>query len=74
MKYVGRVVSIYGRRMLILQCDPAQLPRLNTHVVDRRLKPVGKLIDIFGNIQAPLAAVLCTDECTTPNDEKLYSK
>lgn len=60
--------------MLILQCDPAQLPRLNTSVVDRRLKPVGKLIDIFGNIQAPLAAVLCTDECTATTDEKLYTK
>ncbi|NYT05723.1 MAG: RNA-binding protein [Methanomicrobiales archaeon] len=74
VKFVGRVISICGRRLLILRCDPAQLPPLNAQVVDRRLKPVGRLIDIFGNIQAPLAAVLCHEQCTTAPQEKLYAK
>jgi RNA-binding protein len=60
--------------MLILQCDAAQLPRLYSEVTDRRLKPVGKLVDVFGNISAPYAAVLCYDVCASTIGEKLFAK
>jgi RNA-binding protein len=60
--------------MLILQCDAAQLPRLYSEVTDRRLKPVGKLVDVFGNISAPYAAVLCYDVCANTAGEKLFAK
>ena len=46
--------------MLIVECDAAKLPRLYSHVLDKRWKPVGKLVDIFGNIASPYAAVVCT--------------
>ncbi|HWQ66045.1 MAG TPA: Gar1/Naf1 family protein [Methanospirillum sp.] len=46
--------------MLIVECDAAKLPRLYGMVVDKRWKPVGKLVEIFGSIASPYAAVLCT--------------
>lgn len=45
--------------MLIVECDAAKLPRLYSMVLDKRWKPVGKLVEIFGNITSPYAAVLC---------------
>ncbi|HUH79406.1 MAG TPA: RNA-binding protein [Methanoregula sp.] len=60
--------------MLILQCDAAQLPPLYSEVIDRRMKPVGKILDLFGNVKAPYAAVLCKGVCTVQPDEKLFTK
>ncbi len=60
--------------MVIVQCDPAHLPRLYSDVVDRRLRPVGKVMDVFGNVQAPYALVLCPDQCMVVAGEKLFAK
>ena len=62
MKFVGRINSVCGSRILILRCDAAQLPRLQTEVTDRRLRPVGKLVDLFGNIKAPRQPVEMEEE------------
>jgi len=32
--------------MLIIQCDAAQLPPLYSEVTDRRMRPVGKILDL----------------------------
>jgi RNA-binding protein len=74
VKVVGRAVSTIGNRMLIIQCDAAQLPALYSEVSDRRLKPVGKILDLFGNVKAPYAAVLCRDKCSVLPNEKLFTK
>ncbi len=74
MKVVGRAVSTIGNRMLIIQCDAAQLPALYSEVSDRRMKPVGKILDLFGNVKAPYAAVLCRDKCAVLPNEKLFTK
>ena len=74
MKVVGRAMSIIGDRMLIIQCDAAQLPPLYSEVTDRRMKPVGKILDLFGNVKAPYAAVLCRDKCSIRPDEKLFAR
>jgi RNA-binding protein len=74
VKFVGRINSVCGKRLLILRCDAAQLPRLQTEVTDRRLKPIGKLVDLFGNIAAPYATVLCYTDCDRVAGEKLYAK
>ena len=74
MKVVGRAVSTIGSRMLIIQCDAAQLPALYSEVSDKRLKPVGKILDLFGNVKAPYAAVLCRDKCGVQPNEKLFTK
>ena len=72
MKAIGNAVHTVGKRLLVLRCDPAQLPRMYTDVVDRRMKPVGKVVDVFGNVAAPYAAVLCKAECRVAAGEKLF--
>jgi len=43
-----------------------------SEVVDRRMKPVGKVVDVFGNVAAPYAAVLCKAECRVAAGGKLF--
>jgi len=72
---IGRVTSTFGRHILIVECDAAKLPRLYSKVLDKRWKPVGKLIDIFGNVTSPYAAVLTTiEEPKRLIGEKLFIK
>jgi len=74
VKVVGRAMNIIGNRMLIIQCDAAQLPPLYSEVTDKRMKPVGKILDLFGNVKAPYAAILCREKCSIRPDEKLFVK
>ncbi|MEN6609215.1 MAG: Gar1/Naf1 family protein [Methanoregulaceae archaeon] len=74
MKLIGRVEVRYGSRMLILRCDPAQLPRLYAETVDRKMKPVGKILDVFGNIKCPYASILCRKPCDIQPGDKIYAK
>jgi len=74
VKVVGRAMSTVGSRMLIIKVDAAQLPPLFCEVTDRHMKPVGKILDLFGNIKAPYAAVLCREKCTVQPDEKLFTR
>jgi RNA-binding protein len=67
-------MSTVGSRMLIIQCDAAQLPPLYSEVTDRRMKPVGKILDLFGNVKTPYAAVLCREKCSIHPDEKLFAR
>jgi RNA-binding protein len=71
---VGRAMSTFGSRMLVIQCDAAQLPGLYSRVTDRRMKPVGTIMDIFGNVKSPYALVLCPEACAVQPDEKVYAK
>lgn len=57
VRAIGRVKCNMGQHMLIVECDAAKLPRMYSKVLDKRWKPIGKLVDIFGNIAAPYAAV-----------------
>ncbi|HXW99486.1 MAG TPA: hypothetical protein VEI51_07190 [Methanomicrobiales archaeon] len=43
-------------------------------VVDRRLRAVGKVVDIFGNIEKPYATVLCYGRCGLEIGEKVFGK
>ena len=74
MKVVGRAMSTVGSRMIIIQCDAGQLPALYSEVTDKRMKPVGKILDLFGNVKAPYAAVLCREKCAVLPNEKLFAK
>jgi RNA-binding protein len=74
MRAVGRVLHAYGKRMLIVRCDAAQLPRLYSEILDRRMRPVGKIVDIFGNVQVPCATVVCRDRCDIAAGEKLFTR
>ena len=74
MKTVGRIQHVCGKRMLIVAVDAAQLPPLYATVVDRRHHPVGRIVDLFGNVKSPYAAVLCRDRCEYPVGEKIFSR
>jgi RNA-binding protein len=74
LKLVGYALHVCGKRTLILRCDAAQLPRLYREVIDRRMKPIGKLVDIFGDVSTPYAAVRCYGACGVPAGEKVYTK
>lgn len=74
VRAIGRALNRSGRRMLIVQCDAAQLPRLYSEVVDRRMKTVGKIMDVFGKVSSPYAVVLCRSQCETVVGEKLFTR
>ena len=74
MKVVGRAMSTIGDRMLIIQCDAAQLPPLYSEITDRKMQSVGKILDLFGIVIAPYASVLCKGKCTVQPNEKLFTK
>jgi RNA-binding protein len=59
---------------LLIRCDASKLPRLYSDVVDKRLRAVGKVVDIFGNIERPYAAVLCESTCGMEVGEKLFGR
>ena len=72
MKAIGTAIHTVGTRILVMRCDPAQLPKLYADVVSRRLKPVGKVVEVFGSVAAPYAAVYCRDDCRMAVGEKLF--
>lgn len=74
MKLAGQIRSVIGKHMVIVDCDAAQLPRLYADIVDSHQKPVGKLVEVFGNIQNPCAAVYCKDTQKCALNEELYTK
>jgi RNA-binding protein len=43
-----------------------------TEVIDRKIKSVGRVVDVFGNVAAPYATVVCTADCRTAPGEKLF--
>jgi RNA-binding protein len=67
-------MSTFGSRMLIIQLDAAQLPGLYSEVTDRRMRLVGKIMDVFGNVKSPYALVLCNGPCSVQPNEKLFAK
>ena len=67
-------MSTPGSRILIIQCEAAQLPGLYSEVIDRKMQPVGKIVDIFGNIKKPYATVICRGRCDIRPDEKVFLK
>jgi len=74
LRSLGSVLHRSGKRLLLIQCDASKLPRLYSDVLDRRLRPVGKIVDIFGNIERPYAAVICRRECGMEVGEKVFGK
>ena len=74
MRSLGSVLHRSGKRLLLIQCDASKLPRLYSDVVDRRLRAVGKVVDVFGKIQKPYAAVLCYRGCGMEVGEKVFGK
>jgi RNA-binding protein len=45
---------------------------LYADVLNKRLKPVGKVVEVFGSVAAPYAAVHCSGDCRIAEGEKLF--
>ncbi len=52
---VGTVSHISKRGTIILRCD--RPPPLGVEVVDKRVEPVGMIVDVFGPVKHPYVAV-----------------
>lgn len=74
MRLVGRVVHHTGRRLFLVHCDAAQLPRLYSEVTDRRLTPLGRIVDIFGKVEHPYAAVASYSGRTAESGAKIFAR
>jgi RNA-binding protein len=75
VRSIGRVEHLKGNKMLIVRVDAAKLPKLYSTVVDRKWNTIGKLVEIFGNVSAPYAVVICTSsDCTALIGEKIFCK
>jgi len=61
-----------GNRLLVVRCDPAHLPKMYADVIDKRMKPVGRVVDVFGNVSAPCAAILCRTPAVALGGEMLF--
>lgn len=68
------VAHTVGNRLLVLRCDPAQLPKLYAEVVDRKIRPVGRIVDVFGSVATPYAAVVCRQDCRLAPGEKVFAR
>jgi RNA-binding protein len=75
LKIAGHFTERIGERRLLLRCEAGQLPKLYSDVMDRRFKKIGKLVEIFGNVDSPYALVICPNKCPPVKaGEKLYIK
>ncbi|HOU80486.1 MAG TPA: Gar1/Naf1 family protein [Methanoregulaceae archaeon] len=72
MKAIGTAMHTLGTRIIVMRCDPAQLPKLYADVISKRLKPVGKVVEVFGSVAAPYAAVHCHSDYRIAAGEKLF--
>ena len=50
------------------------IPGLYSEVMDRKTKPVGKIMDVFGNVKLPYALVLSHGSCSVKVGEKVYAR
>lgn len=56
MKRVGEVVRT-AQGLAVLRCSGGQRPDIGTTVLDDALNPVGRVVDVFGPVDRPYAAV-----------------
>lgn len=55
MQRIGHVLHVSPDRNLILKAE--KLPRIGAKVIDEKLKPLGKVFDIFGPVSSPYVKV-----------------
>lgn len=65
MQRLGLVLHVSPSRNVIVKVE--NVPRIGETVVDERLKPVGKVVDLIGPVSSPYASVRVTIE----NPQKL---
>lgn len=72
MRRLGRVVKIRGGRKLIVKANFA--PKLLQTVYDERLRPVGRVYDVFGPVSSPYVSILVSPEISENGVRLLLDK
>jgi RNA-binding protein len=72
VKFAGEVTAVLGRRLLVVKSDAGQLPPLYSEVSDANKRPIGKIVDLYGNIARPYLTVLCNDGVLADVGDSLY--
>jgi RNA-binding protein len=75
MKRVGEVVRT-AQGLAVVRCPDEGHPELGTEVVDQDLETVGRVVDVFGPVDRPYAAVSPDEGVSLPNllGRKLYAR
>ncbi len=68
MRRIGMVLHVSRSKSLILRAE--SIPRFGQEVVDSKLRPVGKVSDVFGPVKRPYIAV----KPSVSNPESLVGK
>lgn len=77
MRRLGTVLHVSSHGHIILRGEAA--PRENTKVVDKKLREIGRVIDIFGPVKKPYISVkpgkrITNYELRGLKGERLYTK
>ena len=72
MRKLGRVIKIRGGRRLIIKANFA--PRILQTVYDDRLRPIGRVYDVFGPVNSPYVSVLVNHEISENGIELFLNK
>jgi snoRNP protein GAR1 len=72
---VGTVAHLC-QRLAIVPIEAEEVPSIGTRVVDKELRRVGRIVDIFGPVSAPYAAISPTDRETGARliGERVYAR
>ena len=75
MRPVGEVVRT-AQGLAVVRLPDDEVPALGTAVVDQQLADVGRIVDVFGPVERPYAAVSPADGVVLAEllGEKLYAK
>lgn len=75
MKRIGEVVRT-AQGLAVVRCPDDDHPDIGTEVVDQSLEEIGRVVDVFGPVDRPYAAISPEDEVSLPDllGEKLYSR
>ncbi len=68
MQRLGLVLHISPSRNIVAKIE--NVPKIGETVVDENLRPVGKILDIFGPVSSPYAAI----KPATREPEKMLHK
>jgi len=55
LQRLGRVLHVSQNRNIIIKIE--NIPKIGAKVIDENLKPVGKVLDIFGPVSSPYASL-----------------
>lgn len=71
LQRLGRVLHVSQNRNIIIKIE--NIPKIGAKVIDENLKPVGKVLDIFGPVSSPYASVRSSIQgIGKPLDKILY--